>query len=103
VKQRRRYVCSHALAERQLPYGLMDERGQAKQLCEIGQVRAVGFFGYSVDVLEKVEAVDDRKIPRELRFLAEHRTDVRHVFPALPIGYEASDLDRPAVGVQDSR
>jgi len=27
VKQRRRDVCSHALAEGQLPYGLMDERG----------------------------------------------------------------------------
>src|SRR5688572_25532232 len=64
---------------------------------------SIAHWIHAIDIPQQVEAVVDRKIPPQLRSLAEHDADARHMFDPVVEWNQPVDLDAPAIGTQNPR
>jgi hypothetical protein len=103
VQQRGRDLAPHPLAQRELTHGCVEERLEAEQLDELGQVLAVALGRHAVDVLQEVERVAQRQIPPELRALAEDDADATRELDAVALRIEPRHPDVPRRRDEDAR
>ena len=91
VQERRGDLGAHPLAERELPNRLVEQALELQKADELVAGRTVAGGLDPIDGGEEVEALDHRQVPPELRALAEHHADARHVADAILVGDEAVD------------
>ncbi len=87
----------------ELTNGLIQQSFELEQRDELVERSSIARGIYAVNVAEKIEAVDDGKVPPELRALSEDDADSRDVFTPVVEGDETVDLYPAGVGAEDSR
>ncbi len=101
VQQRGGEIAAHALAERKLPDGCVEERCQVQQVHETVQVLAEPVRRDAVDVAEQVEAVPQGQVPPQGCPLPEHDSDTAGEFHPLAGRVEPGDAQVTATGYED--
>ncbi len=103
VEQGGRDLAAHALAERELAQRRVQDRRDLQHLDKSFAGRGECRLLDAIDVAQQLEALDHRQVPPQLRALAEHHADPRHMGDAAFPRHQPADVAMAGARAQDSR